>query len=149
MPLYNAPLDIIRFLAMAKPWVCLVQDKDGGGQLPLDHAKSWNRDDDIIEFLTAVTKAAASVSTDKLLKSKTVLPPETFIHVATFVYGLPEEAAIVKLALSADELYVLLQRHDIRTTMRAQAGCDQQGRTIVAVAVAAAATAEQCYWLLR
>ncbi len=120
MPLYNAPLDIIRFLAMAKPWVCLVQDKDGGGQLPLDHAKSWNRDDDIIEFLTAVTKAAASVSTDKLLKSKTVLPPETFIHVATFVYGLPEEIAILKLGLTKGAIHALLQRDDIRTNIRAQ-----------------------------
>ena len=83
-------------------------------------AKEKNQNDDIIEFLTTITKAATSVLTDKLFKSNTALPRETFEHIATFVHGLPEEAAIVKLSLSADAVYVLLQRDNIRTKVCAQ-----------------------------
>ncbi len=113
----KASLDVIRLLAPAEaPWVCLLQDNDR--RLPLDAAKLWNRNDDAIEFLTSVTRAAASVLADKVLMSKTTVLPETYGHVATFVHGLPEKVAILKMGLTKDAIHALLERDNVRTMIR-------------------------------
>ena len=101
---------------MAKPWVCLLQHNHG--KLPLDIAKRRNRDDDVIEFLTTITNAAASVLTGTILRSKITVPRETYKHIATFVHGLPEEIAILKVGLTKDAIHALLQRDNVRAMIR-------------------------------
>ncbi len=48
------------------------------------------------------------------------LPREMLGFAATFVHGIPEEAAIAKLSLSRDDIRALLQRDDIQTKFREQ-----------------------------
>ena len=84
----------------------------------MDLAIEENRDDDVIQFLTKIKRAAVLVLTEGL--SFNVPPREIFRHVAAFVRDGLEEFAMLKLALTRDAIHALLQHDEIRTNIRAR-----------------------------